>query len=58
MREGQPLRARAERLWTPLFEPGGALRALHRVEQNRLKVEAAQLADVFQRSSANVEGHN
>ena len=33
MREGQPLRELAERIRTPLFEPGGAL---HQGEQNRL----------------------
>jgi hypothetical protein len=31
---------------------------LREVEQERLKQEAAKLADVFQRSSANVEGRN
>jgi hypothetical protein len=34
------------------------LDALTPVEQNRLKAEAATLAEVFQRSSANVEGRN
>jgi Family of unknown function (DUF6399) len=31
---------------------------LNPVEQNRLKAEAAKLAEVFQRSSSNVEGRN
>jgi hypothetical protein len=58
MTEGEPLRALAERIRTPLFEPGGALGALNTVEQNRLKAKAATLAEVFQRSSSNVEGRN
>jgi Family of unknown function (DUF6399) len=57
-REGQPVREWAERMWTPLFASGGALSAVHPVEQERLKQQAATLADVFQRSSANVEGRN
>jgi hypothetical protein len=56
--EGQPLRELAERIRTPLFEPGGLLRTLHQDEQTRLKAEAAKLADVFQCSSSNVEGRN
>ena len=56
--EGEPLRALAERLRTPLFEPGGALCALNAAEQDQLKTGAAKLADVFQRSSSNVEGRN
>src|SRR2546423_8408210 len=56
--EGEPLRAIAERLRTPLFAPDGALGALSPVEQNMLKGEAAKLAEVFQRSSSNVEGRN
>ena len=56
--EGQPLRELAERIRTPLFEPGRALHTLHQGEQTRLKAEAAKLADVFQRSSSNVEGRN
>jgi hypothetical protein len=55
---GEPLRARADRLGTPLFDPGGALAALSPVEQTHLKAEAAKLAEVFQRSSSNVEGRN
>jgi len=56
--QGEPLRALAERLRTPLFEPGGALCHLTRAEQSQLKAEAIKLADVFQRSSSNVEGRN
>ena len=58
VREGHPLREFAERIRTPLFEPGGVLHALPQEEQNRLQAEAAKLADVFQRSSSNVEGRN
>ena len=56
--QGEPLRALAARLRTPLFEPGGALGELNPLEQNQLKVQAARLAEVFQRSSSNVEGRN
>jgi hypothetical protein len=56
--EGHPLRELAERIRTPLFAPGGVWHALPQEEQNRLKAEAAKLADVFQRSSSNVEGRN
>jgi Family of unknown function (DUF6399) len=58
VRDGQPLRELAERLRTPLFEPGGVLSALSPSEQDRLKHKAATLAEVFQRSSSNVEGRN
>jgi Family of unknown function (DUF6399) len=58
IREGTPLRALAERIREPLFESGGALSALHPVVQERLKHEAATLAEVFQRSSSTVEGRN
>ena len=56
--QGEPLRELAARLRTPLFEPGGALGELNPLEQNQLKVQAARLAEVFQRSSSNVEGRN
>jgi len=56
--QGEALRVLAERLRIPLFEPSGALGELSPMEQNRLKTEAARLAEVFQRSSANVEGRN
>ena len=55
---GEPLRALAERLRTPLFAPGGALGELCPTEQHQLKAQAAMLAEVFQRSSSNVEGRN
>ncbi|MGH8066827.1 MAG: DUF6399 domain-containing protein [Candidatus Entotheonellia bacterium] len=58
MLEGQPLRDLADRIRLPLFEPGGALSELPPAQQERLKHEAARLAEVFQRSSANVEGRN
>jgi hypothetical protein len=55
---GEPLRALAERLCTPLFASGGALGELSPTEQNQLKQQAKTLAEVFQRSSSNVEGRN
>ena len=55
---GAPLRALAERLRTPLCEPGGALSALSPMEQHQLMQKAATRADVFQRSSSNGEGRN
>ena len=55
---GEPLRELAERLRTPLFEPGGALAALSEAQQSELKQQAKELAEVFQRSSSNVEGRN
>ena len=56
--EGQPLRELADRIRTPLFESGGALSELPLALQDRLKHKAATLAEVFQRSSSNVEGRN
>jgi hypothetical protein len=53
MTVGEPLRARAERLRTPLFAPGRALGALNTVAQNTLKAKATKLAEVFQHSSSN-----
>jgi hypothetical protein len=55
---GAPLRDLAERLRTPLFEPGGALSALSPQAQTHLHNAAKRLAAVFQRSSSNVEGRN
>ncbi len=55
---GEPLRELAARLRTPLFEPGGALAELSEVQQSQLNQQAQELAEVFQRSSANVEGRN
>jgi hypothetical protein len=56
--QGKPLRDLAERLRTPLFASGGVLEALRPVEQSQLKHKAQMLAEVFQRSSSNVEGRN
>jgi hypothetical protein len=56
--QGAPRRELAERLRTPLFASGGALEALSPVEPNQLKAQAAKLAEVFQRSSSNVEGRH
>jgi uncharacterized protein DUF6399 len=55
---GEPLRALAARLRTPLFEPGGALAEFSAVQQSQLNQQAKELAEVFQRSSSNVEGRN
>ena len=54
----EPLRQLAHRLRTPLFEPGGALSGLSLDTQNRLQRQAKDLAEIFQRSSSNVEGRN
>jgi len=56
--QGEPLRVLAERLRTPLFASGGVLSHLSLAEQSQLQAKAAQLAEVFQRSSSNVEGRN
>jgi Family of unknown function (DUF6399) len=55
---GEPCRELAERLRTALFEPGGALAQLSAAEQSALQQQAKELAEVFQRSSSNVEGRN
>jgi hypothetical protein len=55
---GQALRELAERLRIPLFESGGVLEELHPEDKDRLKHKAMKLAEVFQRSSSNVEGRN
>ena len=55
---GEPLRELAERLRTPLYEPGGALATLSEAEQSALQHQAQERAEVFQRSSANVEGRH
>jgi hypothetical protein len=55
---GEPLRELAKRLRTPLYEPGGALAALSEAQQSALHQQAQELAEVFQRSSSNVEGRN
>jgi hypothetical protein len=56
--DGQPLRKLATGLRTSLFEPGGALSLLHPETQSDLRQQAKECAEVFQRSSANVEGRN
>lgn len=56
--DGEPLRERAERLRTPLLQPGGVWSALSPVAQDHLHTEAKRLAGVFQRSSSHVEGRN
>ena len=58
VREGAPLGELAERLRTPLFEPGGVLSHLSPEAQDQLQQKAKVLAEVFQRSSSNVEGRN
>jgi hypothetical protein len=55
---GAPLRELAKRLRLPLFEPGGALAELSEGQQSQLNQQAKELAEVFQRSSSNVEGRN
>jgi hypothetical protein len=55
---GEPLRELARRLRTPLFEPGGALSQLSPETQRALHQQAREFAEVFQRSSSNVEGRN
>ena len=55
---GEPLRALAKRLRTSLFAPDGAFGAWSPVEQDELKAKAKMFAEVFQRSSSNVEGRN
>ncbi len=55
---GEPLRELAARLRTPLFGSGGRLAELSPTEQSQLMQQANELAEVFQRSSSNVEGRN
>ncbi len=55
---GEPLRELAERLRPPLFASGGALRHVRLAAPSPLHEAAATLADVFQRSSAHVEGRH
>jgi len=58
VRAGEPCRELAERLRTALFAPGGVLAKLSEAEQRALQQQAKELAEVCQRSSANVEGRN
>jgi len=55
---GEPLRALAERLRTPLCEPGGVLGECSLLQPDQLKAKAATLADVFQRFRSNVAGRH
>ena len=55
---GEPLWELAKRLRLRLFEPGGALAELSEEQQSQLNQQAKELAEVFQRSSSNVEGRN
>jgi hypothetical protein len=55
---GAPLHELAERLRTPLCAPGGVGGLVRPVEQDTRQREAATLAEVFQRSSANVAGRH
>jgi Family of unknown function (DUF6399) len=55
---GEPLRELAARLRAPLFEPSGMLAGLSEGQRSQLKQQAQELAEVFQRSSSNVEGRN
>jgi hypothetical protein len=55
---GEPLRELAERLRSGLFESGGACAELSEAEKSQLHQQAKELAEVFQRSSSNVEGRN
>ena len=58
VQDGEPLRELARRLRIPLFEPDGALNALSPETQRNLHQQARELAEIFQRSSSNVEGRN
>jgi hypothetical protein len=58
VRAGEPRRALAERLRTPLCEPGGRFAAWHPTAQRQLMRQAHELAEVFQRSSAHGEGRH
>jgi hypothetical protein len=56
--QGKALRELAIPLRTPLCEPGGAFSQLSPETQRDLQQQAKTLAEVFQRSSSNVEGRN
>jgi hypothetical protein len=58
VKDGEPLRQLARRLRMPVFEPGGTLSGLSPKTQSHLQQQAKELAEVFQRSSSNVEGRN
>ena len=54
--QGEALRARAERLRPPLCAPDGTVGAWRVMKPNQRNAEAATLAEVFQRSSAQGAG--
>ena len=56
--DGESLRQLALRLRTPLFEPGGALSEMSPETQRDLHHQGKEFAEIFQRSSSNVEGRN
>jgi hypothetical protein len=58
VRDDEPLRELASQLRTSLFEPGGTLSQLSPEAQRDLQKQARDFAEIFQRSSSNVEGRN
>src|SRR5262249_16214869 len=56
--QGEPLRALAKHLRTPLFAPGGTFEEYSPMQQEQHKTHAATLAEVFQRPSSHVEERN
>jgi hypothetical protein len=58
VKAAEPLWQLAYRLRMPLFEPGGALSGVSPETQSYLQQQAKELAELFQRSSSNVEGRN
>jgi hypothetical protein len=55
---GEPRHALAECLRTPRLKPDGVFGTWNPLEPEQLQHKATTLAEVFQRSSANVEGRN
>jgi Family of unknown function (DUF6399) len=58
VKDGEALGQLARHLRMPVLEPGGALSELSPETQSHLPQQAKELAEVFQRSSSNVEGRN
>lgn len=58
VKDGEALRQLARHLRMPVFGPGGALSEVSPETQSHLQQQAKELAEVFQRSSSNVEGRN
>jgi len=56
--QGRSLRASSARLLEPLRQPAHPIQTLPVAERQRLEQVAAECADLFQRSSSNVEGRN